>query len=167
MTGIVVALYIAPQAQAPMITLPIAHLIPGKGIHGDRYFTRLKLSQPGKKVPYEITFIEQEALEAFNASQPEIEPDPSGRRNVVIRSCPVQSLAGCTFQIGEVLFHGATLRELSCTPSAHAQHTVCNGLQQQWLGASILTEGYIRPGDQIEVLSVLSEQIPATGVLHL
>jgi MOSC domain-containing protein YiiM len=158
MVGIVVALYIAPQTHAPMIALPVAHLVPGKGIEGDRYYTNPKLPRSGGKVPYEITLVEQEALDAFHATQPEITPDPSGRRNLIIRACSVQSLAGCIFRIGEVVLRGAALREFSCDSSAHTQHTVCNALHQQWLGACILTEGRIYPGDQVETLSTVFER---------
>src|SRR5215472_13675578 len=141
MSGIVVSLYCAPRAHAPMISLPVAHLVPGKGIEGDRYYTSSKLPQPGTKTPYEVTLVEQEALEALGALQPGLVTEPSGRRNIVIRSCSLSTLAGRLFRIGEVLLCGAALREAPCNSPDHAEHRVCNGLHQQWLGASILTEG--------------------------
>jgi hypothetical protein len=52
MSGIVVSLHIAPEVHAPMIFLPVAHLVPGKGIEGDRYYTHPKRPQPGAKTPY-------------------------------------------------------------------------------------------------------------------
>lgn len=140
-----------------MIALPVAHLVPGKGIEGDRYFSRSELPQSGEKTPYKVTFIEQEALEAFYASQAETVPEPGGRRNVVIRSCFLQSLVGCAFRIGEVVFRAAALHAFPYASSAPTQHRICNGLHHQWLGACILTEGYIRPGDQLEPFPLASE----------
>ncbi len=78
-----------------MISLPVAHLVPGKGIEGDRYYTRPKLPLLGAKTPYEVTLVEQEALEALNALQPGIVTEPSGRRNIVIRACPLHTLSAC------------------------------------------------------------------------
>ncbi|WP_220207818.1 hypothetical protein [Reticulibacter mediterranei] len=167
MSGIVVSLYTAPQSHVPMISLPVAHLVPGKGIEGDRYYTRPKYLQPGTKTPYEVTLVEQEALEALNVRAPGTVRDPSGRRNIVIRSCSLQTFAGCLFRIGEVLLCGAALREASCDSSDHGQHNVCDGLHYHWLGASILTEGWIAPGDCIETVSFTLEDLQSGQALVL
>ncbi len=153
MPGIVVSLHSAPQAHASMIFLPVAHLVPGKGIEGDRFYTHPRLPQPGAKTPYEVTLVEQEALEALHALQPGTWTEPGGRRNIIIRSCPLHTLAGCLFRIGEVLLQGAALRDAPCDYPEHTQHSICEGLHHQWLGASILTEGPVYPGDPIENVS--------------
>lgn len=152
MSGIVVSLHYAPHSHAPMVALPVAHLVPGKGIEGDRYFTQPKRPQPGTKTPYEVTLVEQEALDALSALQPETVTEPSGRRNIVVRDCPLSTLANHLFRIGAVLLCGAALRDAPCDSPDHGQHSVCSGLHQQWLGASILTEGMIAPGDGIELV---------------
>jgi hypothetical protein len=157
MSGIVVSLHSAPHAHAPMIFLPVAHLVPGKGIEGDRYYTRPKLPQPGTKIPYEVTLVEQEALEALNAWRPKAVVESSGRRNIVIRACSLHTLANSVFRIGEVLCYGAALRDAPCDSPEHAQHSICGELHHQWLGASILTEGFISPGDRIEKVSCTLE----------
>lgn len=167
MSGIVVSLHIAPQAHVPMITLPVAHLVPGKGIEGDRYYTRPALPQPGAKMPYEVTLVEQEALEALNDLQPGIVREPGGRRNIAIRSCSLQTLAGCLFRIGEVLLCGAALRDAPCDSPEHAQHSVCGGLHYHWLGASILTEGFITPGDRIEKVPYAIEDLQREQISSL
>ncbi|QBD76497.1 hypothetical protein EPA93_10940 [Ktedonosporobacter rubrisoli] len=159
MSGIVVSLHIAPQARAPMISLPVAHLVPGKGIEGDRFFTHSRLPQPGGKTPYEVTLVEQEALEALSALQPGTAMEPSGRRNIVIRSCSLQNLAGCLFRIGKVLLCGAALRDAPCDSPDSTQHSVCGGLHYHWLGASILTEGSITPSDRIEKVPYTLEDL--------
>lgn len=159
MSGIVVSLHCAPRSHAPMIALPVAHLVPGKGIEGDRYYTSPKQPRPGVKTPYEVTLAEQEALDALNASLPGGVTEAGGRRNIVIRSCSLSTLAGRLFRIGEVLLCGAELREAPCDSSDHTTHRVCNGLHQQWLGASILTEGYIAPGDALEYVPFALEDL--------
>lgn len=166
MSGIVVSLYCAPRSHAPMIALPVAHLVPGKGIEGDRYYMRPKHPQPGAETPHEVTLVEQEALEALNALQSGVVTEPSGRRNIVVRSCSLATFAGRLFRIGEVLFSGAVLREAPCDSLDHAERSICNGIRQQWLGASILTEGLIAPGDRLEAVPFTLEDLrrePALG----
>jgi MOSC domain-containing protein YiiM len=117
-----------------MITLPVAHLVPGKGIEGDRFYAHPKLPQPGAKTPYEVTLVEQEALEALNALQPGmVAAEPSGRRNIVIRSCSLQTLAGRLFRIGEVLFCGATLREAPCDSCVQQPKTTNSRREKRFL----------------------------------
>jgi len=157
MSGIVASLHSAPQAHAPMISLTVAHVMPGKGIEGDRYSAYPRLPHLSANMPYEVTLVEQEALEALKALQPDTWMEPGGRRNIVIHSCSLQTLAGCLFRIGEVLFYGAALRDAPCDSSEHTQHSICGGLHHQWLGASILTEGFIYPGDCIENVSFTLE----------
>jgi hypothetical protein len=41
MEGMIVALYIAPRAHAPMNEVTTAHLVQGRGIEGDRFFDLL------------------------------------------------------------------------------------------------------------------------------
>jgi MOSC domain-containing protein YiiM len=112
-----------------------------------------------------VTLVEQEALDALNALQPDFVTEPSGRRNIVIRSCSLSSLAGCLFRIGEVLLHGAALREAPCDSPEHGQHSICDALHQQWLGASILTEGFIAPGDLVEKVAFTLEDLQRSQVL--
>lgn len=158
MSGIVVSLHCASHSHAPMIALPVAHLVPGKGIEGDRYFTQPKRPQPGTKTPYEVTLVEQEALEALSALRPGTVTEVSGRRNIVVRDCSLSMLANRLFRIGEVLLCGAALRDASCDSPDHGQHSVCGGLHHQWLGASILTEGMIAPGDPLELVPFTLEE---------
>ena len=40
MVGFVVSLYIAPSAHAPMNLVTTAHLVPVRGIEGDRFYLR-------------------------------------------------------------------------------------------------------------------------------
>ncbi len=164
MSAIVVSLHSAPHKHAPMTLLSVAHLVPGKGIEGDRYFAR-RLPQSDAKTHYEVTLVELEALEALHTLRPETATEPSGRRNIVVRACPLQTLAGSLFYVGEVLLYGAALRDAPCDSPEHTQHSVCDRLHQQWLGASILTEGFVSPGDRIEKLALTIEDFQRERLL--
>ena len=45
MSGVLSAIFIAPQTGAPVIEVIEAHLIAGKGIVGDRYFSQVATEQ--------------------------------------------------------------------------------------------------------------------------
>jgi hypothetical protein len=101
MEGIVVSISIAPIAGAPMTLLKTAHLVPGKGIEGDRFYGLNGSPGASDEVIYEVTLVEQEALEALWSKQPSTAQGGSARRNIVVRSCSLRVLAGHTFASGK------------------------------------------------------------------
>lgn len=128
-----------------MISLNAAHLVPGRGIEGDRFYARRSASD---EIPYEVTLVEQEALEALYHQQ----PAGSARRNIVVHGCSLDALAGHTFQIGEVILRGLA-RHPACFSQETMQADACASLYGADLGAQILTEGIIAVGDLIQDLS--------------
>ena len=58
--NIVLALRIAPDANAPMTSLPAAHLVPGRGIEGDRYYLVVGSFSTGALPAYEVSLIEED-----------------------------------------------------------------------------------------------------------
>lgn len=142
MKGTIVALFIARAPGAPMVSPSAAHLVPGKGIEGDRFFDAGSASDEGT---YEVTLVEQEALGASGSRQPSTEPG-SARRNIVVRGCSLAALAGQTFQIGEVTLRGLA-RHDGCFSPEQTQADACASLYGADLGAQILTEGVIAVGD--------------------
>lgn len=142
MKGTIVALFIARIPGAPMVSLSAAHLVPGKGIEGDRFYGTGSASDEGT---YEVTLVEQEALDALWSRQPSTEPG-SARRNIVVRGCSLAALAGQTFQIGEVTLRGLACHDGCFSPDL-TQADVCASLYGADLGARILTEGVIAVGD--------------------
>ena len=151
--GIVVSISIATVPGAPMTSLSVAHLVPGRGIEGDRFYGLGGMLSASGEVTYEVTLVEQEALEALRNKQPFAAPGGSARRNIVVRGCPLRALAGRTFRIGEVTFRGL-VRHDSCYSPNIDQADACAALYWADLGAQILTEGVIAVGDLIHDVSV-------------
>lgn len=154
MEGIVVSISIATVPGAPMTSLRAAHLVPGRGIEGDRFYGLGGVLSASGEVTYEVTLVEQEALEALRNEQPSAAPGRSARRNIVVRGCPLRALAGRTFRIGEVTLRGL-VRHDSCYSPDTGQADACAALSSADLGAQILTEGVIAVGDLIHDVSAV------------
>jgi len=140
--GTIVAINIAPSAEAPMHSVAEVRAVPGKGLEGDRYFD---LEDPEPK--QELTLVEAEAIEAFR-SEFKIDFGLDGtRRNVVTRGVPLNHLVGKEFLIGEVRARGLQLCEPCATLQRLSHPKVLPGLiHRGGLRAQILTEGTIRVG---------------------
>jgi MOSC domain-containing protein YiiM len=126
----------------------------GRGIIGDRYhsetgtFSRKLEGLPDK----EITLIEIEEIDQFNASQGlDILPGEF-RRNIVTQGVRLNELIGKTFSVGHVTLKGVRL----CEPCAHLAgaltpevlpHLVTKG----GLRAAIVSGGIINRGDVVEL----------------
>ena len=74
MDGCVVALYIARAAGAPMLALPTAHVVPGRGIVGDRFYARR--GSDAHAGQSDVTLVEQEALDSLVGTGPPGIPVP-------------------------------------------------------------------------------------------
>jgi MOSC domain-containing protein YiiM len=149
MEGKVFKLQIARSAGAPMTSIAEAHLVPGKGIVGDRFFGIHNASTDGS---YEVTLIAEEDVAAFNATYPAAQTEEYGRRNIVVSGCDLQKLANQTFRIGDVLLRGIALPEVDCHSPQDSQRTICTDLRTSMLGAQVLTEGTIYVGDTVQIL---------------
>jgi MOSC domain-containing protein YiiM len=147
MEGMVVALYIAPMAHAPLNQITTAHLVPGRGIEGDRFFDHREHEVASGDVVYDVTLVEQEAIGHLQEEQ--ADPGASARRNIVVQGCSLKELAGRTFRIGEVTLQGLA-RHDTCFSEDIDQADACNMLRSSDLGAQILTEGMISVGDRIQ-----------------
>lgn len=149
MEGMVVSISIANIPGAPMISVNAAHLVPGRGIEGDRFYGLHGLQSASGEVTYEVTLVEQEALEALWNRQPSATLGGSARRNIVVRGYPLRALAGRTFRIGEVTLRGLA-RHDACFSSDINQADACASLYGADLGAQILTDGVIAVGDLVQ-----------------
>ncbi len=151
--GNVVSIHIAPAPGNTMRSVDEAHAVPGQGLEGDRYF-----HQSGtfwKDEPdYELTLIEVEAFEGMKQeSQLDLEPS-EGRRNIVTRGVPLNHLVGQEFRLGEVTVRGIRL----CEPCNHlakiSRPGILGGLiHRGGLRAQILSDGVIKVGDEVEILT--------------
>jgi MOSC domain-containing protein YiiM len=149
MVGFVVSLYIAPSAQAPMNLVTTAHLVPGRGIEGDRFYDHSENEDANGDVMYDVTLVEQEAIQHIREEHSHADPGASARRNIVVHGVSLKELVGRTFCIGEVTLQGLE-RHDSCFSEDIDQADACNMLRSSDLGARILTEGMISIGDRIQ-----------------
>ncbi len=147
--GTVDSIHIAPAAAAPTQAVDQAEAVPGSGLVGDRYF--LKQGTFFKPEPaFELTLIEDEAIEAAQREYQVKLAVGQARRNVVTRGVPLNHLVGREFMIGEVKIRGIRL----CEPCSHLQTLtgvpVIKALRHRGgLRAQILTQGVIRVGDVV------------------
>lgn len=151
MEGRIASIQIASAPGAPMTAITTAHLVPGRGIEGDRFYASRGSDAALDATTCDVTLVEQEALEALKREAPQTTSGGSARRNVVIRGCSLQPLIGRTFRIGEVLLRGLAPHE-SCASENPHQVTSCMALHDADLRAQILTEGTIAVGDRIQVV---------------
>jgi MOSC domain-containing protein YiiM len=148
-TGTVESIHVASAAGGPMQAVQQAEAIPGAGLEGDRYAT--KLGTFYKPEPdYELTLIESEAVEALRRDYDVALASGDARRNIVTRGVPLNHLVGREFNIGHVKIRGIRL----CEPCDHLQRvtgaSVIKGLLHRGgLRAQILSKGTIRVGDVV------------------
>jgi MOSC domain-containing protein YiiM len=151
--GTVVAIYIAPAAEAPMVERDKVNAVPGKGLEGDRYFGsqgtffKDKPTLPDK----EVTLIEQEALEALEREY-RIKLAPyEQRRNIVTSGIALNHLVGREFKIGDARLRGIRL----CEPCDHLERLTGRKLKglthRGGLRAQVVKQGEIKQGDPIFV----------------
>jgi MOSC domain-containing protein YiiM len=151
MEGSIVSIHIASAPGMPMTTITTAHVVPGRGIEGDRFYVLRGLEAAGAASTCDVTLVEQEALEALKREDPQGATDDTARRNIVIHGCSLHRLIGRTFRIGEVVLRGLAPHE-ACTSENMQQATSCMALQHADLRAQVLTEGTLAVGDRIQVM---------------
>lgn len=162
----VVSLHIAPDAHVPMKSIACAQVIPGRGIVGDRFYQRRGTDAAYDQATCDVTLVEQDAIEALTQQELLVDPGASAQRNIVVRDCSLAQLVGHTFRVGTVTLRGLPPhRPEDCSserPERTRQHvslepliedSACVALPlRSHLRASILTEGVIYVGDQIELV---------------
>ena len=152
--GTVVSIHIAATGAAPMSSVANAQVIAGRGLEGDRYYSKLGTysNQPGSG--RDVTLIEIEAVEGLKRDY-EIHLDPAqSRRNIVTRGVALNHLVEQEFRIGNVVLRGTRL----CEPCSHLEKLTVKGalrglIHRGGLRAEIVKGGRIRVGDTILVES--------------
>jgi MOSC domain-containing protein YiiM len=158
--GSVVSIHVAPEASVPMVTVPEARAVPGRGLEGDRYFTgRGHYSTTPGFGGREVTLIETEAVDALFGGVLNAAGERSGikltpaetRRNIATSGVPLNHLVDRTFRVGAVLMKGTRLCEPCKYLDGLTQLGVMSGLLHRGgLRAAILSEGIVRVGDVIK-----------------
>ena len=148
----VVALAYCPDDGGPMLSVPEITLVAGAGIVGDRYYGT-EQSYPGQN----LTLIEAEEIEAFNARNGTAIGLTDPRRNVVTRNVRLNSLFGKVFSIGAVKHRGVRLCEPCGTLATRLAATglpradiVREFAHRAGLRVDVLTSGPLRVGDPVE-----------------
>jgi len=140
--------------------------VPGRGLEGDRYFAGCGTFSPTPQKPdFELTFIEEEKIADFARASGLPFTAHHARRNIVTSGVDLNALSGREFLVGEVRVRGLRL----CEPCSYLAkiswpETLRGLVHKGGLRAQILTEGTLRPGDEI---SVGPESVtPPTGSDH-
>jgi MOSC domain-containing protein YiiM len=125
----------------------------GKGIVGDRYYSETGKNRSNYKgqPDWEITLVEAEAIEEFNANTGNQFHESDLRRNLVTRNIRLNDLVGKHFQINGTKFYGVQL----CEPCASLQKRLGVRILPDLVGrgglrAQILGNGNLTVGDALE-----------------
>lgn len=153
MSGRIVAVYIAPEAEAPMQSVSEAHLETGRGIAGDRYYLgKGTFSEELRGLPdCEVTLVESEQVDRFNEKTGLGLDYGTPRRNLVTAGIELNQLVGVRFSIGDVVLEGIRL----CEPCAHLAQLVAREVlpalvHRAGLRAKVVAGGVISPGDAVD-----------------
>ena len=148
--GTVIAIHVAPTGAAPMRSVTNAQVVVGKGLEGDRYYSKLGTYSNQAGSGRDVTLIEIEAIEGLKRDyEVQLEPGQS-RRNIVTRGIALNHLVEQEFRVGEVVLRGTRL----CEPCAHMEKLTVKGamrglIHRGGLRAEIIKGGTIRIGDRI------------------
>jgi MOSC domain-containing protein YiiM len=151
-TGKVVGIYIAPAQGEPTVYIEQAHLVPGMGIEGDRYYVRsrkdVKDTNPGR----ELTLVEMEAIEAICQEDGiQLTPDQT-RRNIVTRGIRLNDLVGRVFTIGAIQVRGIRLCEPCSYLAGRTDPRILSSMAHRGgLRAEIISDGILHLNDIINV----------------
>jgi hypothetical protein len=149
--GTLIGIWVADAATAPMRALDAIECVPGRGLVGDRYFLETGTFSPNARKPsQEVTLVEVEEVDGFNARHATRFEPSAFRRNLVTRGVRLNDLAGQRFAIGSVIFDGIRL----CEPCTHlvtlTSPEVLQGLvHRAGLRAAIVRAGTINVGDPV------------------
>jgi MOSC domain-containing protein YiiM len=149
--GTVIAIHITPTGAAPMKSVTNAKAVAGRGLEGDRYYSKLGTYSNQAGSGRDVTLIEIEAIDALKRDY-EIGLDASrSRRNIVTQGVPLNHFVEKEFRIGDVVLRGTRL----CEPCAHMEKLTVKGamrglIHRGGLRAEIIIGGSIRVGDTIQ-----------------
>ena len=153
--GTVEAVLLTAEAEAAMVRVERATARAGRGLEGDRYFEKRGTFSNAFGRGHDLTLIEAEALDGVELPTGRLSPEEA-RRNVVTRGIDLNALVAQRFTIGGVECFGQRL----CEPCAHLERltaqtgttgTLRAFIHRGGLRADVLSDGEIRPGDQIAV----------------
>ena len=149
--GTVISIHIAPTGAAPMKSVTNAKAVAGRGLEGDRYYSKLGTYSNQAGSGRDVTLIEIEAINGLKRDY-EVQLDSGQpRRNIVTRGVALNHLVEQEFRIGDVVLRGTRL----CEPCAYMEKLTVKGamrglVHRGGLRAEIISGGSIRVGDTIQ-----------------
>ncbi len=151
MAGSLKAIYWAGKASVLPEAVDEALLEAGRGLVGDRYYSgKGRFSKKNHEPDTELTLIESEEIDRFNALENREFGPGEFRRNLVTQGIRLNDLVGQTFRIGSVLAEGLRL----CEPCSHlaklvSPNVVAGMVHRAGLRARVINGGVVRVGDGI------------------
>ena len=136
---------IAKDTYSPMESLTTAHLVPQRGIEGDRYYFHVGSFSTGDIPAYDVSIIEEYMYQDLVQASSSTGNGKALRRNIIVSGCSLASLIGQPFQIGTTLLRGIMPRRLSHLPLEQ----VTSMRLSTGIGAQALSEGIICLGDEL------------------
>lgn len=147
----VIEILVASSPSSPMENRESVRAMPGSGLEGDRYFNGVGTFSPTPHKPdYEVTLIQKEHIESFQAAFALPFTSKHARRNLVSEGVDLNLLVGKDFNVGSVRLRGIRLCEPCNYLAKSTFPAVLQGLVHKGgLRAQILSEGVIRVGDPL------------------
>lgn len=117
MQGSIVAIYTSGKGGEALRKVPSAVLEAGRGLVGDRYYLQSGTFSAKLKDghDWEVTLIENEEVDRFNAANGKALEAGQFRRNIVTLGVSLNDLVGKRFQVGDAVLEGMRL----CEPCAY------------------------------------------------
>lgn len=149
---VVERLFLSPSHGAGQQECRQLELLAGQGVVGDRHFARSECSGQ------QLTLVEAEEIERFNAHTGRADDLSISRRNVVTRGVRLNYLVGRQFRIGNCLLVGIELCEPCRTLGQRLGNEALSASEvvKYWLGrgglrANVLASGTLACGDALTV----------------
>jgi MOSC domain-containing protein YiiM len=148
--GTVVGIFIAPRAAASVVPVDQVRAVEGRGLEGDRYFSRTGTYSAREGTGRAITLIEREAVDELLERHGIALRPQDARRNIVTEGVALGDLIDREFRIGPVVLRGMRL----CEPCEHLASLTHAGIVKAFvhragLRADIVAGGVIKVGDRI------------------
>jgi len=150
--SIVLDVRIAKDTNSPLESLTTAHLVPDRGIEGDRYYYNIGSFSTGEVPAYDVSIIEEDMYQQLVQESLRSGNVKALRRNIVVSGSSLAMLIDRPFQIGTTLFRGIIPRRLN-----HLSLEQLAGMRlSTGIGAQVLSEGNICIGDEVCMVKALA-----------
>ncbi|HEY6286132.1 MAG TPA: MOSC domain-containing protein [Ktedonobacteraceae bacterium] len=143
---------IAKDTNSPLESLTIAHLVPNRGIEGDRYYYNAGSFSTGEMPAYDVSIIEEDMYQQLVQESLHTGNLKALRRNIVVSGDSLAMLIDRPFQIGTTLFRGIIPRRLS----HFSLEQLASMRLSTGIGAQVLSEGNICLGDEVCMVKALA-----------